>query len=170
MELEESAVINELKSVFSSENESAIHDAIAYIHENGTIKMLPLLFDLLETTTNKSLKEDIYNCLIDTKDSNAISIFLEKLKEDTFINEKKNLLSVLWQTNLDFSKHCKTFTDILISDTYENAIEAFSIFENNMENISNEDKEQCIKEIETAISNDKTEKTALLNAVLNILQ
>ena len=55
MELEESAVINEIKTIFESKNESAIHDAIAYIHENGSIKTLPLLFDLLAVTGSKEL-------------------------------------------------------------------------------------------------------------------
>ena len=71
MELEESAVINEIKTIFESENESAIHDAIAYIHENGSIKMLPLLFDLLAITKSESTKNDIYECLSDTKEKSS---------------------------------------------------------------------------------------------------
>ncbi|MBP5583440.1 MAG: hypothetical protein J6X43_05750 [Bacteroidales bacterium] len=97
MELEESAVINEIKTIFQSENESAIHDAIAYIHEKGSIKTLPLLFDLLVFTDNKNIKNDIYNCLADTKDKSATTIFIETLHDRRFVNEKARLLSVMWQ-------------------------------------------------------------------------
>ena len=97
MELEESAVINEIKTIFESENESAIHDAIAYIHENGSIKMLPLLFDLLAITKSESTKNDIYECLSDSKEKSATAIFIEALQDSRFVNEKsRNILKFLY--------------------------------------------------------------------------
>lgn len=169
MDLEENAIIKELESVFSSDNESNIHDAIAYIHENGSIKMMPLLFNLLATTSSETLKNDVYNCLMDTKDVNSIPLFIDALQDSRFINEKKRILSTLWQTNLDFSKHTDKFVNILLNDNYENAIEAFTLIEVCAENLSDEEKSTFKEKIQNALSKDKTEKAALLQATIDIL-
>lgn len=170
MELEESAVINELKTVFESENESAIHDAIAYIHENGSLKTLPLLFDLLVTTTSDNTKNDIYNCLADTKDKNATTIFIEALQDNRFVNEKARLLSTMWQSNLDFSKHTGLFIQLLLRENYETALEAHTIIEVCSANLSDEEKSNYKKTISEALANEKSEKRALLQATLEVLQ
>ena len=168
MELEESAVINEIKTIFESENESAIHDAIAYIHENGSLKTLPLLFDLLATSDNT--KNDIYNCLADTKDKNATSIFIEALHDSRFVNEKARLLSAMWQSNLDFSKHTEDFIQLLLGENYETALEAYTIIEVCVPNLTDEQKTDFSKTISKALEQEKSEKRALLQATLEVLQ
>lgn len=170
MELEESAVINEIKTIFESENESAIHDAIAYIHENGSLKTLPLLFDLLVTTTSDNTKNDIYNCLADTKDKNAMSIFIEALHDSRFVNEKARLLSAMWQSNLDFSKHTADFIQLLLAENYETAIEAYTIIEVCAPNLTEEQKASFTKTVSEALEHEKSEKRALLQATLEVLQ
>ena len=170
MELEESAVINELKTIFESENESAIHDAIAYIHENGSLKMLPLLFDLLAVTTNESTKKDIYACLSDTKDKNATHLFVEALQDSRFVNEKSRLLSTMWQSNLDFSKYTRIFIPILLKETYETALEAHTLIEVCAEKLTEDEKSEYKTLINNALSDEKSEKRALLQATMDLLQ
>lgn len=170
MELEESAIISEIKTIFESENESAIHDAIAYIHENGSLKTLPLLFDLLVTTTSDNTKNDIYNCLADTKDKNATSIFIEALHDSRFINEKARLISTMWQSNLDFSKHTADFIQLLLAENYETALEAHTIIEVCAPNLTKEQKANFSKTISEVLEHEKSEKRALLEATLEVLQ
>ncbi|MBR5432921.1 MAG: hypothetical protein IK117_00625 [Bacteroidales bacterium] len=170
MELEENAVLKELQNIFLSDNEENIHDAISYIHENCSMKMVPLLFDLLRSNKDKNIQKDIYNCLMDAKDAQAIPLFIDALKDEQLINEKKHLLSTIWQTNLDFSKHIDIFIDILLRDTYENALEAFTIIEVCSEKLSDEDKNRCRNTISNAIQNEKSEKHALLQAAIDVLQ
>ena len=170
MELEESAVISEIKTIFESENESAIHDAIAYIHENGSLKTLPLLFDLLAVTKNDNTKNDIYNCLADTKEKSATSIFIEALQDSRFVNEKSRLLSTMWQSNLDFSKYTKVFIQLLLQENYETALEAYTIIEVCAGNLSNEEKANYKEMIETTLKNEKSEKAGLLQSTIECLR
>jgi len=170
MELEESAIISEIKAIFESENESAIHDAIAYIHENGSLKTLPLLFDLLVATPSDNIKNDIYNCLADTKDKNATSIFIEALHDSRYVNEKARLLSVMWQSNLDFSKHTADFIQLLLMENYETALEAYTIIEICANILTEDEKAKYKKAISEALANEKSEKSALLEATLEVLQ
>lgn len=170
MELSENAAIKEIKEVFASDNESLIHDTISYIHENGSTKMLPLLFELLEHTNSESIKQDIFNCLADAKDVNSIPFFIDALNNQDLKNYKGKILSVMWQANIDFSAHTNLFTDILINDNYETAIEAFTILEVCASNLSEFEKKELTSKISTAISHEKSEKLALLQEAIHCLE
>lgn len=170
MELDENSVLKELQTVFSSDNEEHIHDAISYIHENCSMKMVPLLFDLLRSTESKTVKNDVYNCLMDTKDSRIIPLFVEALQDSALRNEKKHLLSTIWQTNLDFSEHIDLFVSILLHDSYENALEAFTCIEVCAEKLSDAKKADCRNAIADATTAEKSEKRALLQAAIDVLQ
>ncbi|MCQ2607322.1 MAG: hypothetical protein MJ197_01360 [Bacteroidales bacterium] len=169
MELSESAAIKEIQEVFSSENESLIHDAISYIHENGSVKMLPLLFDLLIQTTSESLKRDVYACLVDTKSSEAIDVFVSALQNKDLVAEKKEILATMWQTNMDFSKSADLFVKILLEDTYETAIEAFTNLELCSENLGEEQKQSLVTTLTEGVQNDKSEKSVLIQEAIQIL-
>ncbi len=170
MTLDENAILKEIQSVFESDNENAIHDAIAYIHENGSVKMIPLLFDLLAKTEISTLKNDIFNCLADTKAPEATHFFIEALQDSRFVNEKNRILATLWQANLDFSDHIDLFFKILLNDNYETAIEALTIIEVCTEKLSDESKDKYKKELKNAMANEKSEKAALLQAAYQILE
>ncbi len=170
MELEENAVLKELQNIFLSDNEENIHDAISYIHENCSMKMVPLLFDLLRSNKNKTIQNDVFNCLMDAKDAQAVPLFIDALHDEQLKTEKKHLLSTIWQANLDFSQHIDVFMEILLHDSYENALEAFTIIEVCAEKLSNEEKIRCKTAISNAMLNEHSEKQALLQAAAEILQ
>ncbi|MCQ2606511.1 MAG: hypothetical protein MJ204_08250 [Bacteroidales bacterium] len=169
MELSESAAIKEIQDVFSSDNESLIHDTISYIHENGSVKMMSLLFNLLAKTTSDSLKKDVYNCLVDTKNPDAVAVFISALQNPNLISEKKEILATMWQTNMDFSKHAGQLVDILLNDTYETAIEAFTVLEVCSENIDDSQKQSLISVLTEGAQKDKSEKATLLQEAARLL-
>ncbi len=140
MELEENLAIKEIQTIFESDDTEKIHDSIAYIHEYGSIKMLPLLFDLLSQTTNESIKKEIIDCLSDTKDKNSIPLFIQALRNEKYSLIQKDLLTAMWQANLDFSDYISDFIDIVANAEFETAIEAFTLTETCVQNISIEEK------------------------------
>lgn len=170
MELDENSAIKEIQAVFASDNESAIHDSISYIHEYGSYRMLPLLFDLLEHTNRESTKNDIYNCLVDAKDRQATPLFIEALKNQKLQDEKKKILATLWQTNLDFSEHLDLFADILIEEPFDTAMEAYTLIEVCVPNISDEKKHYLHTKIKTALPQTSDDKKDLLKGLLQILE
>lgn len=140
MELEENLAIKEIQTIFESGDEEKIHDSIAYIHEYGSIKMLPLLFDLLSQTTNDTIKKEIVDCLSDTKDKNAIQIFVQALRDEQYSSIQKELLTAMWQANLDFSNYISDFIDIVANAEFDTAIEAFTLTEVCAQNITIDEK------------------------------
>lgn len=140
MELEENLAIKEIQTIFESDDDEKIHDSIAYIHEYGSIKMLPLLFDLLSQTTNDTIKKEIVDCLSDTKDKNAVPLFVQTLRDEKYASIQKELLTSMWQANLDFSNYISDFIDIVANADFDTAIEAFTLTEICAQNISTEEK------------------------------
>ncbi len=169
MELSESAAIKEIQDVFLSENESAIHDAISYIHENGSVKMMPLLFDLLSQTTSTSIKKDVYACLVDAKSQDAKDVFVKALRKPELVAEKKDILATMWQTNIDFSDSAELFVEILLNDTYETAIEAFTNLDVCSENMSEDQKKSLVDSLSNGAMKDKSEKGTLIQEAIQLL-
>lgn len=170
MIIDEKSILKEIQMVFDSDNESLVHDTISYIHENGTREMIPLLFDLLEKTSSVTIQNDIYDCLTDTKDQNAIPLFIDALRDARFATMKNRLISVLWQTNLDFSEHVDVLIDSLLHDNYETAIEAFTAIEMCTPHLSEEKRSLLKQQIRDAVIAEKSEKAALLGETIHILE
>lgn len=170
MIINEISIIKEIQTVFESDNESLIHDTISYIHENGTCEAIPLLLDLLGRTTSVTIQNDIYDCLTDTKDQNAIPLLIGALCDTRFSSMKNRLISVLWQTNLDFSEHIDVLIDSLLHDNYETAIEAFTAIEVCSPHLSEEKKTLLQQQLRDAVIAEKSEKATLLGETIHILE
>lgn len=170
MILEEKSIIKEIETVFESENESSIHDTISYIHENGTLETIPLLLDLLGKTSSETVKNDIFDCLTDTKEQKAIPLLIEALQNSRFVNIKNRLISVLWQTNLDLSEYIDVLIECLLHDNYETALEAFTAIDVCTSNVLEEKKASIRKQLENALATEKSEKAALIRETIQILE
>ena len=170
MIINEKSISNEIQTIFESDNESLIHDTISYIHENGTFDMIPLLFDVLSNTPSETIQNDIYDCLTDTKDAKAIPLIVESLVDSRFINSKHRLISVLWKTNLDISAHVDVFTESLLHDNYETAIEAFTAIEQCSPNLSEEKRAFVKKQFQDALVSERSEKIGLFRETIQILE
>lgn len=158
MELEENLAIKEIQTIFESDDTEKIHDSIAYIHEYGSIKMLPLLFDLLSQTTNDTIKKEIVECLSDTKDKNSVPLFIQALRDENYSLIQKDLLTAMWQANLDFSNYISDFIDIVANAEFDTAIEAFTLTEICVQNISVDEKVQFRTLISTVLQSKKDSK------------
>lgn len=170
MIIDEKSIIKEIQTVFESDNESLVHDTISYIHENGTCEMIPLLFDLLGRTSSITIQNDIFDCLTDTKDQNAIPLLIDALRDTRFTTMKNRLISVLWQTNLNFSEHIDVLIDSLLHDNYETAIEAFTAIEVCTPHLSEEKRNLLKQQLRNAVIAEKSEKVALLSETIHILE
>lgn len=164
MELEENLAIKEIQTIFESNDDEKIHDSIAYIHEYGSIKMLPLLFDLLAQTTNDTIKKEVIDCLSDTKDTNAVSLFVQTLRDENYSSIQKEVLTAMWQANLDFSQYISDFIDIVANADFDTAIEAFTLTEICVENITSDEKIK-FQALISKVLEDKKDSQLLQQAV-----
>jgi hypothetical protein len=104
--------------------------AINKIREVGNREILPALFDLLLSNPAKEVESEIEAVLGTVKDKNTVALFTGALGNPKYKSITKILLVACWQNGLDFSPFLPVFVDLVITEEWEIAFEAFTVIEN----------------------------------------
>lgn len=118
-----------LNDLFSGNPEKVIQ-TINRIKEIGNKDYLPVLFDLLLSNPDASIKNEIEIILGTIKDKNSVPLFIEALQNVKYKPVQKSLLMACWQNGLDYSLFLPVFVDFVIKEEWETAFEAFTVIEN----------------------------------------
>lgn len=155
------------KQLFS-ENIEEVLSAIKRLNKDGNKDYLPALFEVLNSTPEESITNSIGKLLCTIKDSQTIPVFISALKEEKYKNIRKNIVSACWQNGLDFSDYINDFVDLVISENWETAFEAFTVIDN-FTNLPPEKKLAKTREkVESAIKDNDGQKKYLLEEILKL--
>ncbi|HKI89750.1 MAG TPA: hypothetical protein VKA38_12040 [Draconibacterium sp.] len=64
------------------------------------------------------------------KSKDTVPLFAEALENEKFKAIQKTILTACWQNGLDFAAYLPLFVEIVISEQWETAFEAFTVIEN----------------------------------------
>lgn len=156
------------KSIDSSSDE-AIIGLLAELRESGEDYMLPTIINLLFSSRSENLKNEVVNFLVDLKNKSSIVTIIETIKQNKRSKDIHLLVSVCWQSRLDFTPHIDIFIDIMEHGNYQACLEAFTVLENMVENLNSDELSDLKKKIKSAKSeNPETQPLiAELEKVLN---
>ncbi len=114
--------------IYSSDNK-AIKKLLNHLRNDGNTNILPDIFNIYKVNKSNSLGNYIYDFLCDLKCSEGTTIILNYIGNPEFSSIKKELLTLTWQTGLDFSSYLDFFIDIFIKADLQSAFEAFTAIE-----------------------------------------
>jgi hypothetical protein len=134
----------ELVNKLNSGNSNLIFEALKEIRENGTISIIPHLFDLINENTSDIIKKDIIRLICDIKEQNAASLLIDAIATRKFGEDTSDVIAIFWQSRLDFSNYLPVFIRIFIKEDYQTSLEAFTVVENSMGNMSVEVQQECM--------------------------
>ncbi|MEW5847009.1 MAG: hypothetical protein AB1777_12200 [Bacteroidota bacterium] len=156
------------KSIESSSDE-AIIGLLADLRESGEDYMLSTIINLLFSSRSENLKNEVVNFLVDLKNKSSIVPIIEAIKQNKRSNDIHRLVSVCWQSRLDFTPYIDIFVDIMEHGDYEACLEAFTVIENMVENLNPEQLSDLKKKIGTAKSENPEAQPLImeLEKVLN---
>ena len=117
------------RDVIYSSDSKAIDKLLNHLRNDGNTTILPDIFNIYKINKSNSVGNSIYEFLCDLKSSEAIPIILEYIKNPEYSDIKKELLTLTWQTSLDFSLYLDYFIDIFIRADLQSAFEAFTAIE-----------------------------------------
>jgi hypothetical protein len=146
------------RKIFSS-NEKEVLKALSLISEKGYPEIITDIISLFTQSKSKLIKEQILFILNNLKNKNSVEHFMKGLLSIKNNEIKNPLISACWQNGLDFSPFLSCFADIIVKDDINNAIEAFSVIENNISLLS----EKQIKTFKNYLI--KTRKESEINNV-----
>lgn len=128
-------------------------------------EQMEILIELLCDEKHKGGKGEVFNFL--KKEKKAVDLLIKAISEAK--GDKKTLIMVCWEADLDCDRHLALFTDIVLNDNFAVAIEAFTTIEN-MRSISSGEAEMMLEKIKEAPKQADLSKDALINDLVEVLR
>ena len=152
-------------NLFSPKTEIVL-DALKQIKSVGNSLYIPILFDLLVTSPEQEIEQEIKSILGNVKDKQSVNSFMRGIEDEKYKSIRKTILTACWQNGLDFSTFLPVFIDQIINENWEVAFEAFTIADN-LEVLPGEPVlSASIQKIENAIESLPEQKQYFLNEIL----
>ena len=157
--------LNNIISNLSSSEEKKVFTALKQLRKHGKKDAIIPLIDLLSSTNNKEIKNEITQLLFDLKDQSVVDDLILAIENENYINEKSILISIFWQSSLDGSQHISNFIKQAIKSNYLVGIEVLSVIDNYDTTFQETEIEDIKFDLDDAIEKDLTEKRDLLISI-----
>ncbi|MDB4533299.1 hypothetical protein N9242_00385 [Vicingaceae bacterium] len=156
---------NRVKNIItdlSSSDDKKVFTALKQVRKHGKREAITPLLDLLCSTSNEEIKNEIAAILFDLKDQSVVEDLIVALEDDKYNDEKTTLVSIFWQSALDSSEHITTIVKQAINGNYIVGIEVLSVIDNYETTFQETEIEDLKFDLDEAIQTEETEKRDLL--------
>ena len=151
-------------------NDEQVISVIQDFRENGDLYIIQPLIEMLYSKRGQILKTAILEFIMDIKNQVAVPIITQSIQRHIKDDSTTGLISACWQSNLDFSNDLPLFIDILCNGDYQASFEAFTVIENSIGNVSQENINLYITSIESHLKGIPLEKQSLLTEMIVMLE
>ncbi|MFC2087637.1 hypothetical protein ACFLSA_05720, partial [Bacteroidota bacterium] len=136
----------------------------------GWTSMFPELMKVFENNDSKDIKSLILRLIVDVKDQSVVPHIVALIKNVEDEDEKSLLVSSCWQSRLDFSYYLNLFSEIVVTNDYQTALEAFTVIENSLINASEESIKKQLQYLKNSLSTVETEKKLLVSELIKTIE
>jgi hypothetical protein len=158
-----------LKDKINSDQRDIVLEGLEELRTYGTVDFLNDIIFVLKFNEDEKVIDAVIKFLKDIKEQEAVPYFISWLENKDLKKLREHLLSVCWQTKLDFSDYLEFYTDIVIREDYLNAFEAFTVIENSMDNIKEEDRVRCMAKLKEKTPELDEEKRKLGYELISLI-
>jgi hypothetical protein len=143
--------------------------ALEGMRDTGELFIVEPLIDLLFSPRSERLKASVRGFIEDIKEQAAAPIIAESLRKYYKTENVNELVSVCWQSRLDFSQYVALFVEILCTNDYQTALEAFTVIENSLENVPREMLDEYSRLIHSQIDINPEQKRPLMREMVAVI-
>lgn len=136
--------IDDFKNDLFSGKPEIVINTITILKQTPHYEIVDSLFDLYLTTQRAEIKTQIFNFFIDIKDERFVEKLIFSLDKPKFSAVINDIISICWQTGLDFSNHIDVFISKMLNGTDETAIECLSVIESSLNQLNDDKKKELI--------------------------
>ena len=166
----ENPILTGLIKGLQSDKENLILDAISQLYINGTAELIPYVIKLYFVTPSAKIRKEILALLNNLKDKNVCPYLVNAVIHYKGQESYHNIVSSCWQSGLDYSKYLDIFIDLVIEQELLTAIEAFSVVEENISQVSPPERERYAIYIRSKLKVVDEERKNLVNELLQMVQ
>jgi len=156
-------------SILRSGNVTAILDTILELRTMGNSSLLHEIFDLLLVSENEEVINACSGLLNDLKLGESAGHLVSALKSEKYKPIRNILVSACWQNALDYHEDVQLFADLLVSDTYTVALEAFTVIENSLGAMEDRDIVRLSGKLKLGLKSADANKKVLINELLSVI-
>lgn len=153
-----------------SDNRQDIYKCIDSLFEIGAVPLLPAVFDLFQKYEDPELRDKILVFLREIKDKAVPKVFIEEMKNRTWASGLDMMLSICWQSSLDFSPHIEAFLTWADSDDMQVQMEALTNIEQFIYNKNAEGREIVRTKLKDMALEATGKKRELIFSFLSAMQ
>lgn len=151
-------------------NDEQVISLIQDFRENGDLFIVEPLIEMLFAKRSKNLNNSIYEFLIDIKDQASVPIIARSIRNHISEENVAGLVSVCWQSRLDFSAELPIFFDILCNGDYLVAFEALTVIENSLGGLNKDQLNLHLDYLKQNLNNTKEDKQPLLVEMVKLIE
>jgi len=152
-----------------SGHRGTILDTIKTIRTESSVTILPELFDLLVDQEDEEISREIVSVLNDLKSEDAAPVLAEALTNPVYEPVAHLLAAACWQNGLSYGKFADNFVMAALKGSYQTALEAFSVLEEAVGELSEEKRESLIRTVKHGMLRAEDQKKTLLRELVRIL-
>lgn len=160
---------NSIISDLFSNVDSVVLDTLNEISNSGRVHFIPVLAELLHTTENIEIKNSIVKIFSELKQTAAVPVMVETIKNKKFENELELIVRSCWESGLDYSPFIFDFAELLINSNYMTAFESYTVIMNTEGNISIENAGKSIEFLKKSLSGVSSDRKLLVEDIINFL-
>jgi len=153
-----------------SSNRTAILSTIKELRSDGDVSVLPELFNLMLVQEDQEILDEIATLLNDLKDKEAASVLADAIANPEYQEIQATLVAACWQNGLSYGKHISIFVDVLISGDYTAAIEAFTVIEEAIGELEQEDRKKLISSMKSKLKELDEQKKSLFVELVKVIE
>lgn len=155
--------------LFSAKSETVI-SVLKTLKEKGNVHYLPLLFDLLNSSPEENIEEEIKKILGNLKVREAAPVLVEALQQQKYIGIRKPLATACWQNGLNFKDHLPVFVTLVIEEDFETGFEAFTVIESMEKYPEGKVITEVTDQIHEALKSADEQKKYFLHEILHMIR
>ena len=122
--------IKQILEDIKSEDPKKVSKAIKSLESHGDASVIIPLAEALISGLNRKNEEEIIELLSSLKDTSAVVEIMEVIGDSKFISIRPQILSVVWNTQVDFSDYIDDFVEIAVTGNLMEAVECATIIDN----------------------------------------
>lgn len=164
---------NQNKELFKhlqSADKNQVLDAIKALRDEGKDSILELLTKIYLNNTDKEIESAIYKIFCDLKNQHSAESIIELIKNPEYRAARKMLVSSCWQSRLNYIIHLETFIDLVITEPFEIAFEAFTVIENLDTRVSEERKNELVAFVDANLDKCLDDNQVLADDLKSIIR
>jgi hypothetical protein len=158
-----------LKDLWSSDD-NLVLKTLHKLSKAGNLIYVPDLLKLLSQTRNELIEKELIRFLANIKKQDVVPLVVAGLKEPGRKSAHAGILSVIWQSGLDYSKHMDLFIQLFLEGDYLVALESFTVIEQSIKHMSDQKIEKERNHLLNSLDRVSEDKKPLARELVNLLQ